>query len=181
MKIIIRKTIFNSFLIVTLFCIISSCGKNDTCNEKLGATFRNIQVDTVYKDTTNNVNIKLKMAVLDILPDSYFNASFILGGTIDNNSGKPWNNSWNMLDTIYVNKQFITIFLNSKFTPDKNEELPLFIHLHFGDRMNYIDCEHSASASNYYLDMEFNLKNSDSVHFEISNFIWKETYQAGHW
>ncbi len=166
------------FLVFCCTCLLlNSCGE-DTCNEKYGDTFLAIEADTVFKDAAQSVQISLDTEVLAVLPESYFSAFDVVERTKDL-YGKDWNNSWQLIDTLIVNTESITLTLKSEAVPAKNEVLPLGIHLGFPDRREYIDCDHPGSNDGYFLDIYLDLENIDDQTFRLRNFSWDEILNRG--
>ncbi|MBN2662171.1 MAG: hypothetical protein JXR68_00860 [Bacteroidales bacterium] len=165
------------YFIVLIFSFLLACQK-DTCNESLGSTFMNVQLDSLKIDINNDVDIKLKLSTLDALPLNYF-TDFNLILSDNNPQGYWWHNAAPAIDTIFVNNEKIQFTILNDSLPIIGTSLKYDFHLVFPDRRNYISCEHLGSSDCYYLDFSFVLKKVDTLNYQISDFYWDETLNKG--
>lgn len=162
----------NYLLILVAFSFISSSAE-DTCNEKLGDTFHEITVDSVYIDSSLNLSIKLDINSSKYLPIAYLKDFKLIKATA-NPYGVNWNNPWEQIDTIHIDKKVIRLVIKPESLPKQDKRTSLSLHLNFADRLKYIECIHPGSWDNYSLDMDFDLKKEKNT-FTLYNFTWKET------
>ncbi|MFT5821623.1 MAG: hypothetical protein ACI8ZM_002877 [Crocinitomix sp.] len=160
----------NYLLIVSIVTIFSatSCLK-DTCNAALGNTFESIEYDSVYLNVDNHITLSASLLTLDDLPADYFMDVFY----VDENTNA-------IIESLNITKTNLNLTIAESIVPAVSEEVNLDYILAFGDRRNYIDCQHSGSSDIYYLELMFNLKRVSDDEFEITNFSWNEIFAAGH-
>jgi hypothetical protein len=81
-------------------------------------------------------------------------------------------------DTItFPDLSTMCLYIKSKSVPGTDTTLALRTYL--GDRMNYINCTHGGGLDGYELDLQFNLKKTDSVSYVLSGLSWKEQFHPG--
>ncbi len=74
----------------------------------------------------------------------------------------------------------IALTLPQELLPAEAESASFHLNYIFGDRRNYIDCQHPGSSDQYFLELSFELFHlTDDVYF-ILEFDWNEIYAAGH-
>ncbi|NOQ70685.1 MAG: hypothetical protein GQ574_01715 [Crocinitomix sp.] len=152
---------------VTIFSL-TSCVK-DTCNGVLGNTFEAIDYDSVYLNGDNHVTLNASLLTLDDLPADYFTDVI----AVDDNTIAITN-------AVIVTKTNLELTLADSIVPTVMEAVDLSYNFAFGDRRNYIDCQHAGSADSYNLELMFSLKQVEENQFEITNFSWNEIFAAGH-
>ena len=83
-------------------------------------------------------------------------------------------------NTVTVTKTNLELILTDSTVPAVSENVDLIFNFVFGDRRNYIDCQHSGSSDSYFLELMFNLEQVEAGVFEVSQFNWNEIFAAGH-
>ncbi len=152
---------------VTSFSL-TSCVK-DTCNGALGNTFQSVEYNSVLLNADSLVTINVSLATLDDLPTDYFTDVIPLDDDTDA-----------ITNTVTVTKTNLELILTDSTVPAVSENVDLIFNFVFGDRRNYIDCQHSGSSDSYFLELMFNLEQVEAGVFEVSQFNWNEIFAAGH-
>lgn len=152
---------------VTSFSL-TSCVK-DTCNGALGNTFQSVEYNSALLNGDSLVTINVSLATLDDLPADYFTDV----GPLDEHTNVITN-------SVTVTKTNLELTLTDSIVPTVNENVDLIFNFVFGDRRNYIDCQHSGSSDSYFLELVFNLEQVEEGVFEVSDFNWNEIFAAGH-
>ena len=152
----------------------TSCTK-DTCNSKLGDTFKSIETPQLDQDELGNKILISNMVTLDDLTEIYFEDAE-LNGNVKDRFGNEWQNDSQIIEKISFQKSFFELTFS-------NVDLVNFgkvvLHFRFGDRKFYIDCDHGGAGDTYFLDIEFQVnENSDGEMF-IQDFSWEEDFKAG--
>lgn len=170
--------VFCYLLTLAAVFYLASCAE-DTCNEKLGDTFNDLTVDSTYLDSSQYLNVNLKVNSSKHLPESYFNDCTLIESTNDPFGGS-WKNSWEMIDTVLFSKNTAQIRIRPEFIPAEGKTISLHLHLSFKDRAQYIDCTHGGSSDEYNLNLDFEIKRVKG-RFKTSHLTWNEKLLRGGW
>ncbi len=141
---------------------LTSC--TDTCNKKLGDTFYSVEKGSTTILSSQNLKLDFKTSTLSDLPEQYFSDIFLFDDSV--------------LDSLYASKTNVGIIIKQADLPAINDTKNFKYQLSFGDRRTYIDCKHPGMSDTYQLDLNFDLKNNNSI-YEMSNFTWEEFHSAG--
>jgi len=155
-------------LAIIAIVLLQSCVK-DTCNNELGNTFYEIAPTTPEHPVTEPVDISFEMETLPELPTAYFEA--VLSGNEITAA---------QIQSVNAQKDSMHILMKEDVLPDSGTVLTYQLSLQFGDRQDYINCQHPGSADRYFLELTFDLGNPVNTHYELLNFNWNEVFLAGH-
>jgi hypothetical protein len=111
------------------------------------------------------LEITFSIKVNPILPLTYFtqSASLTRKGTYDT--------------ITFPDLSTMCVYMRSGSVPGPDTAFTL--QTTFGDRMNYINCTHGGGLDSYELGLQFNLKKTDSVSYDLSGLSWKEHFHPG--
>jgi hypothetical protein len=151
-----------------LFIGIQSCVK-DTCNNELGSTFKNIEINQFEYTVGDPVLINLELETLSELPNDYFQA-VIMGNE----------QTTEQITSVNGTSTEIIFQMQETVLPDSGETVNYALSFEFGDRRDYINCHHPGSADRYYLELVFQLNRPDDERYELVNYAYKEVFLAGH-
>lgn len=155
-------------LAIIAIIFLQSCVK-DTCNNELGSTFYEVAPTTTEHPVTEPVIISLEMETLPELPAAYFES--VLSGN-DMTAAQ--------IQSVNAQTDSLHLFMKAGVLPDSGTVLTYQLSLQFGDRQDYINCQHPGSADRYFLELTFDLDNPVNTHYELLNFSWNEVFLAGH-
>lgn len=147
---------------------VSSCVK-DTCNGAIGNTFINIEFNSIDNTLEDGPNAYFTMETNDELPENYFSDAIADDST-----------TLAQVDTVEITQTQLMLSFTEAALPDSAQSTVISVNYVFGDRRNYISCQHPGSADSYFLELNMTLSNPNNSGYEISDFEWNEIYAAGH-
>ncbi len=170
---IIKKTIF-----LLSLSLIFGCKTKDTCNAKLGNTFKELNLIEYKLNNKGNLLIQIKMEVLKVLPNTYFD-DYILIRRKKDLFGNPITNSSEKLKMIDLNKQEMNLLIFQDSLPPVGNKEDLYFYMKFPDRIKYVNCTHPGSSDSYYLYLEFRINRIKKDSILLSGFKWQEMLNKG--
>jgi len=166
MKTRFRLLLFNFNFVILLIYFNVSC--RDTCNKKMGDTFKDIRYNSfTFSSGTDGYIASFDISVNEALPVGYLRTA----------SQEPTDNS--AIDSIaFPDINQMNIYLKKSIIPQRNELTAFQFKMKMHDRKDFTNCTHPGPSLKYEISLSFTIHNNEEV-YSVDQISWSESILKG--
>ncbi|WP_116105961.1 hypothetical protein [Lewinella sp. IMCC34191] len=153
--------------LVVVALMLGCPSREDSC-ARLGDTFSDVRVDTVYADSLG-AHWSLQLETLPGLPDAYFAAAGLIRVDRDQR-GEALRNLADSAGLVHVDRERLEFVLPQLPAGAEGD-----LVVQFPDRRDYVTCSHPGSGDHWWLILHFRYGNTAGA----ADLTWAEQHRRG--